>query len=271
MARSEAKTAALLLSFSAVLALLLARALFLQPPRLRGPLADLLLSALYRFDFDGLGLLDLINRRNMVLLCHAILLIILRDAGILSSPARPRCSRAAATSSAVVADGARGARPLPHARTSNVVWRPRNRAAGAAGGTDSAARLIKRQRKGPRRAAPPLTEPSHVVVQPVATEEIVLMGNRRSYLDDGGHHRAAVVELEQAAAVDGSESSPLDFGRRIIVAHDDERNRAGEETAEVELADDRTFEEFIANMRRKMQQERLHPQPVKVSMKNDVW
>ncbi|XP_062215338.1 uncharacterized protein LOC133915945 [Phragmites australis] len=254
MALSEFSVAALISLVTALL--LLAHALQLhQPSRLRSPgatLAGLLLSALDRF--HGRSLLDLATRRNMILLCHVIVLVILKDTGILSTPARRRAG--AATTN--IADAA-AARERPHAR-SIVVWRPRNRAAPAASsGSKNAAvtgsaRLMLDETAATRCTAPTLTEPEHGEKH-VATREIIIVEERRNnYLLD--HHGAAVVEHEQATAVDGSESSRLDIGR-VLVADDDVRNTAREETAEVELADDRRFEEFIANTRRRMQLESL--------------
>ncbi|CAN6289146.1 unnamed protein product [Urochloa humidicola] len=102
-ADAEARTAtALLLSFSAVALLLLAR---------RAALADL------RSILDGLA-----TRRNMVLLCHAILLLILRDAGILGATARRR--------GAATGDATSFASSTTVVFTSVVVWR-RNAGSGA--------------------------------------------------------------------------------------------------------------------------------------------
>jgi hypothetical protein len=91
----------------------------------------------------------------------------------------------------------------------------------------------------------------------VATKQIVVVESPRN--DDDC--RAAVVEpLEHrtAIAADG-ERDDCDDRRIIAVADDDtarEQQTAGMEM-EMELADDRTFEEFIKSQRRKMWQESL--------------
>jgi hypothetical protein len=89
----------------------------------------------------------------------------------------------------------------------------------------------------------------------VATKQIVVVESPRN--DDDC--RAAVVEpLEHrtAIAADG-ERDDCDDRRIIAVADDDtarEQQTAGMEM-EMELADDRTFEEFIKSQRRQMWQE----------------
>ncbi|CAD6204004.1 unnamed protein product [Miscanthus lutarioriparius] len=270
---TRATAAALLFSFSAILFVLL----LLQAPAAPGlAAADLLLlvSALDRL-LDGRGLLEVLaTRRNMILLCHAILLLILRDAGVLGTPDRRRsrsgcppgeataavaaggteiiaCSanpaRPHATRSAVVAQTACSAVPVParpHATRSAVVWRrrPRNRAAEPMhDGAAAARRLVECQ--------PAVESPR----------------NDEDLLDR--HDRTAIVEQVEhptAIAVDGVRD--CDDRSVIAVANDEklvytarEQQMAG---MEMELADDRTFEEFIKSQRRKMRQESLHYQAI---------
>ncbi|XP_010228509.2 uncharacterized protein LOC104581762 [Brachypodium distachyon] len=83
MAGMDAKIAVLL---SLLAVSLLARTLLIHQPRLD---ATLVIDRLLSSTFD-LRLVKLVNRRNMILLCHAILLLILNDAGLLTAPARHR-------------------------------------------------------------------------------------------------------------------------------------------------------------------------------------
>ncbi|TKV95548.1 hypothetical protein SEVIR_9G371100v4 [Setaria viridis] len=251
-ASAETNTTALFFSFSAVVLLLLA----LQPPDRRpggGTLADLLLAALDRFP-DARGLLDLATRRNMVLLCHAILLVILRNAGILGAPARRR-GATATTASAVVADAAdAGACCAPvltdAAERSIVVWRrPRGGAKQDAHADGSGHRLVRRRqaRRSAQqhpaaaaapipRAVPALAEQPEQQQPPLTSKEIVLVDHDRA---------AAVVELHMTSAstTDGEKSD----GRDV--------DTAAEETPE--LADDRRIEEFIAKQWSKIRHESL--------------
>ncbi|CAD6220234.1 unnamed protein product [Miscanthus lutarioriparius] len=196
--------AALLFSFSAVVFLFL---LLQAPPPGLGLTADLLASALDRF-LDGRGgLLELATRRNMILLCHAILLLILRDAGVLGAPASRR------------------SRSRPGEATAAPA-RPRaTRSPAAAQGEEAAA---------------------------VATKQIVVVESARDDDDDllDRHDRDAVVEpLEHPTAIAADDAKRMDD------------QTAGMEM-EMELADDRTFEEFIKSQRRKMRQESLHYQAI---------
>lgn len=125
---TRAAAAALLLSLSAVLLFLLLQ----TPPR---GLADHVAAALDSL-LDWRGLLELATRRNMILLCHAILLVILRDAGVLGTPAGRRSqSHSRSPPAAVAQQTASSVAPARSHATGSavVVWRrrPRNRAAGA--------------------------------------------------------------------------------------------------------------------------------------------
>ncbi|PUZ40692.1 hypothetical protein GQ55_9G444600 [Panicum hallii var. hallii] len=259
-----ASAEALLFSCSAVAFLLLARAAVLQPHRRRGgDLADLLLAALDSLLPEGRGLLDLATRRNMVLLCHAILVVILMDAGVLGAPARRR--GAASAAAAGVEQGACAAPAhLAHAPgRSAVVWRrPRSSArTKSAGADESGRRLGKRQpRRSPRpAAAAALTvEPEQAERQPLVGREIVLVEKApRIYLLDDDRDRAAVVELEQLAPGSATDAR-TDSDRAIIVAGDERNGIAeAEEMEGVELADDRRFDEFIEKQWSKIRQESL--------------
>ncbi|KAF0921805.1 hypothetical protein E2562_020099 [Oryza meyeriana var. granulata] len=76
---------------AAVLSTLLLPLLLSQPPR---AIADVHLSIAALADHLSIEacsrFLDLLSRRNMILLCNAILLIVLRDAGVLSCRAAAR-------------------------------------------------------------------------------------------------------------------------------------------------------------------------------------
>ncbi|OEL34819.1 hypothetical protein BAE44_0004165 [Dichanthelium oligosanthes] len=260
MANGEARITALLFAFSALLFLLLARAVLLQPPsqqqQHRG-LRGLMLAALHRF-LDGRGLLDLATRTNMILLCNALLIFILRDAGVLGAPARRhRASPAVATTAAAAADAehACSAPPRPRACRSVVVWRCQRNSAAAK--HDATGRLVERQLppRGHRTAevVAPWAVPAVVQVgEPVATKQIVLVDKATT------NH---LPNDDQAATTTTAIDGNCEFDRRIIVA-DDERNAKtegpAEETAEeAELADDRRIEEFIANQWSMMRQESL--------------
>jgi hypothetical protein len=259
---TRAAPAALLFSFSAVLFLLP----LLQAPGLA--VADLLASALDRL-LDGRGLLELLaTRRNMILLCHAILLLILRDAGVLGAPARRRsrsrslgeATAVAAASTDIIACSAAPARP--HATRSAVVWRrrPRNRAAAPMhDGAAAARRLVE--------CHPAAEAVATWAAAAVATKQIVLVESPRNDEDLLDRHgRTAIVEHPTAIAVDGERD--CDDRRVIAVANDEklvytarDQQMAGMEM-EMELADDRTFEEFIKSQRRMMRQESLHYQAI---------
>jgi len=270
MASTEAKTAAaLLISFSAVIFLLLAREALLRPPALqqqrrRGALADLLLAALDRF-LDGRGLLDLATRRNMLLLCHAILALVLMDAGVLG--ARPAGAEEGASSRSAPAS------PAPHAAgpgRSVVVWRRRRSSRAAA----------RRMPRGPEVAAPwaaaalagpaVTTEPEEPLV--AAKQMIVVDKAPRSYLLDG-HDRAAVAELGHQAPAIAAGRSRTGYDHSIIGGGGgDGRNGVAEaeETEGVELADDRRIEEFIEKQWSKMRQESLQLVRASVSQQRSI-
>ena len=285
-----AAAALLLFSFSAVVLLLLLL-LLLQAPRPGLLAADLVVSALDRFLDDGRGLLELLaTRRNMILLCHAILLLILRDAGVLGAPAACRSPPAIAVggvSAAVVAQTAAPARPRRHATRSAVVWRrrPRNRANLAVVVVapvhehehDAAGRVVNVECRPAVEAAwaapvllttgpPPPPPQAEEAATAVATKQMVVVESPRNENDDDD--RASVVEpLEHPTAIAApGEGGDCDDRRIIAVAADDEKRvddtaREHETTAgmememEMELADDRTFEEFIESQRRQMRRE----------------
>ncbi|CAL4931547.1 unnamed protein product [Urochloa decumbens] len=280
--------AALLLSFSAAAVLLLAR---------RDALAGLVLDALDRFHLDGRSLLDLATKRNMVLLCHAILLLILRDAGLLGAPARRRAaSSATTTSSLVVAAAATAvddneeaaicsapARPraaTTATATSVVVWRrPRSSSRDGASADESGRRLARRRQPRhqpaaaiPSRAEPALSaEPEQHPPLTMISKGIVLVETKApgNYHLGGGHDRAAAVvgldhQAAGAACATTTDANKSDYDDRRIVAvsdHDGNANAGTEQTEEeeeeVELADDRRIEEFIAKQWSKMRQESL--------------
>ncbi|CAL4939940.1 unnamed protein product [Urochloa decumbens] len=286
--------AALLLSFSAAAVLLLAR---------RDALAGLVLDALDRFHLDGRSLLDLATKRNMVLLCHAILLLILRDAGLLGAPARRRAaSSATTTSSLVVAAAATAvddneeaaicsapARPraaTTATATSVVVWRrPRSSARDGASADESGRRLARRRQPRPQPAAIPSRAEPALSAGPeqhppltMISKGIVLVETKApgNYHLGGGHDRAAAVvgldhQAAGAACATTTDANKSDYDDRRIVAvsdHDGNANAGTEQTEEeeeVELADDRRIEEFIAKQWSKMRQESLQLRLVRSS------
>ncbi|KAG2551321.1 hypothetical protein PVAP13_9KG391700 [Panicum virgatum] len=261
MASAEARAAALLFSCSAAVALLLlARAALLQqPPPQRRP-ADLLFAALYRLRIlpDGRGLLDLATRRNMVLLCHAILLVILMDAGVLG--ARPGTEQGARSAPA----------PAPHAAgpvRSVVVWRRQRSSRAAARRDDAPRRLAERHRRprGPEVAAPwaaPALAGAAITTEPseelAAAKQIVLVDTAPgSYHLLGGHDQ---LEHQAPAIATGGSRTGSDRGGGTIGAGEEWNGfaeAAAEEAEGVELADDRMIEEFIEKQWSKMRQESL--------------
>ncbi|OQU92402.1 hypothetical protein SORBI_3001G339200 [Sorghum bicolor] len=247
---------ALLFSFSAILFLLV---LLQAPPTAPGlALAD----HLVRF-LDGRGLLELLaTRRNMVLLCHAILLLILRDAGVLGAPARRSLGEAtsavaAAGTETIACYAAAPAPDRPHASRSAVVAPvPMLRAHDAAGGVV----VVE------CRTAVLLTGPQQ---EEEEAKQIVVVESVRNNDDDDlldHHDRADAVEpIEHPTTAIAADGERVDCDdRRIIavaVADDNEKPRIDDQTAgmememEMELADDRTFEEFIESQRRQMRRE----------------
>ncbi|CAN6312356.1 unnamed protein product [Urochloa humidicola] len=294
MANAEPRTAAaLLFSFSAAVVLLLAR---------RDAIGDLVLAALDCFHLDGRSLLDLATKRNMILLCHAILLLILRDAGILGAPARRRASTTASVTAAVVATASQeeavcpAPAPARPGATRAVVWRRPRSSAKDAGVDDNGRRLVRRRQ--PRRshqqlpaatAIPfPCAAPTLMTLQPeqaadqqpsLVNREIVLVEKAptASYLIGDKHDPAAEgVELEQASGASATDAAERDLDRRIIIADDEmDVNAAAaeeeEETPEPErLADDRRFDEFIAKQRSKMWQEESLQLVIRVPTSGDT-
>nr|CAB3500513.1 unnamed protein product [Digitaria exilis] len=269
MASAEARTTtALLFSFSAVVLLLLLVALQPPPPpphtRRRG--ADLVLAALDRFVvLDGRGILRLATRTNMVLLCHAILLLILRDAGVLATPARRRAAAPPATATVVAAaadpdtetDASITAASKPSAK-SIVLWRrPGQReSARDADGGETGRRAVKRHQ--PRRSTRPAAASALVTQEPGQVERQPLFSSRDIVTVD----RAPMTTDQLPVANDratGGNSDEL-YERLVVVSgHRRKASVAAEETAAagVELADDRRIEEFIANQWSMMRQESL--------------
>ncbi|CAN6300553.1 unnamed protein product [Urochloa humidicola] len=253
MANAEARAAtALLLSFSAVIVLLLLAR--------RDAIADLLLD---RFNLDGRGLLDLATKRNMVLLCHAILLIILRDAGILGAPASRRAAIAATDNSLVIVAAASvddeaicSSPPLPRATADVVLRRPR-RSAKDAGIDESGRRLIKRRQPRPRpqpavAAAAAAAQPAVPCVPlPALTEEPEQAAERQQQ----PLASKEIVLVEKATTKCASD-------RRVVVADNDEEMDAyaAAEGETPELADDRRIQEFIDKQWSKIRQESLQLQ-----------
>ncbi|CAN6294719.1 unnamed protein product [Urochloa humidicola] len=252
---AEARITALLFSFSAAAFFLLARAALLQPHRRGGggTLADALLAAIDRLHLDGRGLLHLATRRNMVLLCHAILLLILRDAGVLGTPARRRATTTGCAATSVVAafaDAERG-----------VVVRRRPRQNRAAAVPDPDCQVPSEAAATWAAAAAPAVAQAE---EPAATKQMVLVEQATARNHLVGHDRAPAVELEQlqvlAATSATKDCKKSEFDRRaIVVADDDDRNAStvAEQTEEVELADDRRIEEFIARQWSNIRQESL--------------
>ncbi|CAM0951549.1 unnamed protein product [Alopecurus aequalis] len=214
----EAKIAALL---SLLAATLIAHTLLLQPPRA----TDRLLSAL---GFDGRHLVDLINRRNMILLCNAILLVILKDAGLLAAPARRRSSAAGGE------DGCSEARPKP--KSTVEAWRGSTATAGT---SDAKSAIVADDGHAQQRPEPDKTTARLRRVKPSSTG-------------------AAHEEYPLAREIDPAERQSSE----AVVAHD-ERSRGKEmarQETEGERDDDvdemnKKFEDFIASMRRTMQLE----------------
>ncbi|KAM0909744.1 hypothetical protein ACQ4PT_014625 [Festuca glaucescens] len=252
--RMEATITALLSLLSVTL---LAHALLLQPPRAAAVFADRFLSALR---FDARQLVDLVNRRNMILLCHAILLLILRDAGLLAAPARRRST--ATTTAAGGEDACSQAQPK--STSIGEMRRSGTAAAGASSDAKSATladdgrvKLERRPSPGRDKTAARLRrgKPSPIAREIAPADK---QRSERRFFDHGVATEVAAVEDKISCL----HSEPV---------ADDETSRGVEELArqetEPECVDavgemNNKFEEFIATMRRKMQLESL--QPVKV-------
>ncbi|VAH02535.1 unnamed protein product [Triticum turgidum subsp. durum] len=241
--KMEAKLAAPAL-LSLVALTLLAHTLLLHRPRATA----WLLSTVDAFGFDGRRLVELVNRRNMILLCNAILLVILKDAGLLAAPARPRSSAAVTARGAACSSSE--ARPQPKTRRTST-------AAGATG--DDEGRL-EREHRGAETATArvrrrkPLTRAREGEYAATVQEMDPAEKQRSDYSFNHFHHGAG---YEIAVVAD-----------RISSLHD-EGSRGGEHTtrqkAQPEIVDDvdemnKKFEEFIASMRRKMHLETLQLQ-----------
>jgi hypothetical protein len=247
-ASADTRATALLFSFSAVVLVLLTRALLLQRPGGVAALADILIATADRF-LDGRGLLDLATRRNMVLLCHAILLVILRDAGLLGAPTRRRAAATETTddsATVVVAPAAAAADAAAPALTDSadpegaiVVWRRTRDGAEQDAHRDdgSGGRRPVRRRRQPRRSAQQdpaaSVAPALLAEQPEQQPPLLVLSKE-------------IVLVEDApSAIDGEKSG---FDRRMVVAVDEGGVASRDEQAEdtTELADDKRIEEFIA-------------------------
>ncbi|XP_047084540.1 uncharacterized protein LOC124695768 [Lolium rigidum] len=213
--------------------------------------ADRLLSALR---FDARQLLGLLNRRNMILLCHAILLLILRDAGLLAAPARRRTSSA-------TAHGGDDACSEPQPK-SIVEARRSSRAAAAASSDaksatladDGRLKLERRRSPGRDKAAARLRRGK---TSPVAREiigpAVDKHSSERRFMDHSGVGME-IVAVEDKISYLHSQEPVADDGRN--------RGEMARQETEPECADDvdemnKKFEDFIATMRRKMQLESL--------------
>ncbi|XP_006651497.2 uncharacterized protein LOC102716029 [Oryza brachyantha] len=219
-------------------------------------------------------LLDLLTRRNIILLCNAILLIVLRDAGLLACPAARRDgdhasrSAAAAASSPVAATSA-AAPPhrRPHAAPPSdiVVWRPARVAVvdvlHVDAGNDDGDRLTRHRRpKGrepataPYAAPPPAPEENqsyHCLGDHVSAGAIVVVedANDSPVFDSDHHHSTGEDTHDDAEAHDQFDDDDKEARDHCGGGDDhdvDEMNRR--------------FEEFIINTKRKMQLESLQLQ-----------
>uniref|UniRef100_A0ACD5ZA48 Uncharacterized protein n=1 Tax=Avena sativa TaxID=4498 RepID=A0ACD5ZA48_AVESA len=240
--RMERKITALL---SLLAVALLAHTLLLQPPP-RGATVVFTDRVLSTFRFDGR---QLVNRRNMILLCNAILLVILKDAGLLAAPARRRASDSTTAAGRDRDHHCSEAPPKP--KSSTVEMRLSSTAAAGASDDDAGGRL-KRRGPGPDKTTARLRrgKPASSSSGPAHTEYPAVRDiDQRPERCLSYHHGVVGTEI---AAAEGAclHSQPV---------ADDERSRGREET-EPECVDDvhemnRKFEEFIASTRRKMQLE----------------
>jgi hypothetical protein len=248
MAPGECGKVLALLSLSSVL-LLLADAL---PFRHHGPspvIADLLLAALARL--DGVSLLDLATRRNMILLCHAILLVLLGDAGILGIPARRRRQRqgreatAAATTAASACCYYYYSPAPPEQRSAVVVWQQSSSAAAAFAAPSSS-----------------LTEPEHelqVAEDHMSDKRMVALA--AELVDQPGSSMDPMMDAGRAVAFDEQEEETSCSSRSM-----EDGQPAGHQHVEEEEEEDldemnRRFEAFIAATKEKMRLEAMQ-QPV---------
>jgi hypothetical protein len=249
MAPGECGKVLALLSLSSVL-LLLADAL---PFRHHGPspvIADLLLAALARL--DGVSLLDLATRRNMILLCHAILLVLLGDAGILGIPARRRRQRqgreatAAATTAASACCYYYYSPAPPEQRSAVVVWQQSSSAAAAFAAPSSS-----------------LTEPEHElqVAEDHMSDKQGMVALEAELDDQPTLSMVPMMGAGDTVAFDDQEdetscsSSSLEEGQPTGHQHVDEEEADLDEM-------NRRFEAFIAATKEKMRLEAMQ-QPVR--------
>uniref|UniRef100_A0A0E0KF01 DUF4408 domain-containing protein n=1 Tax=Oryza punctata TaxID=4537 RepID=A0A0E0KF01_ORYPU len=217
------------------------------------------------------GFLDLLSRRNMILLCNAILLVVLRDAGLLASPADARHDGGdggGAADSPVAASKASSRRRPHKTRSDIVVWRPTKLAVVAVLDADDNDGDDRLRRRRPTQRQEPATAttmaPSALPPAPAGEEKLSYDG-----LDDDHVSAGAIVVVDDvkiSSPVPDSDhhrySGENTYGR----AYDEEEalDQCGGGGDDDDDVDDmnRRFEEFIANTKRKMQMESLQLQLV---------
>ncbi|XP_051214740.1 uncharacterized protein [Lolium perenne] len=249
--RMEARITALL---SLLAVTLLAHALLIQPPRAAAVFADRFLSALR---FDARQLVGLVNRRNMILLCHAILLLILRDAGLLAAPARRRST---ATTTAVGGDSTSSeAQPKPKSivemtRTSTATAAASSDVKNQTVADDSRLKLVRRRSPGRDKTAARLRrgKPSPMAREIIAPA-VDKQSSERRFFDHSGVGTEIVAVQDRISCLHSEEP---------VAGDQTSRGEMTRQETEPECADDvdemnRKFEEFIATTRRKMQLESL--------------
>jgi hypothetical protein len=244
--RMEARITALL---SLLAVTLLAHALLIQPPRAAAVFADRFLSALR---FDARQLVGLVNRRNMILLCHAILLLILRDAGLLAAPARRRTSSATAHGDDACSD--------PQPKSVVEMTRTSTATAGASDAKsatvadDGRLKLVRRRSPGRDKMAARLRRGK---TSPMAREIIAPAVDKqrfeRRFFDHSGVGTEIVAVQDRISCL---------YSEEPVAGDQTSRGEMARQETEPECVDDvdemnRKFEEFIATTRRKMQLETL--------------
>uniref|UniRef100_A0ACD5U3S6 Uncharacterized protein n=1 Tax=Avena sativa TaxID=4498 RepID=A0ACD5U3S6_AVESA len=243
----ERKKITALLSLLAVT--LLAHTLLLQPPRSTDRV--LCLSA---FRFDGL---QLVNRRNMILLCNAILLVILKDAGLLAAPARRRRTCSDSTAAGRDDDACSEPQPKPPKSSTIVVELTRSSTAAACAFDETPAPRLRRGKPSTSSSGSG-PGPAHEEYY-AAVREIDQRPERCCF-----YYQAGVVGTDEIAGAEEDKMACLHSQPAPPVADNEERSRGREKMArqgtQPECVDDvdemnKRFEEFIATMRRKMQLE----------------
>ncbi|KAL5218842.1 hypothetical protein ABZP36_019526 [Zizania latifolia] len=274
---------------SALLLLLLPVVLLLQPPR---ALAENLSIGVLDIAASWSRFLDLLTRMNIILLCNAILLIVLWDAGILASPAHYHGggggsgSVAAAPSTVAGASASassRTRRRLPQATNAIVVWRQIKASAGAGAadkvdGSDVA--LNSRLRHRLHRPEPATRALRRTEEEKQRSEGEIAMAESKSSscsnyvtstetmspraLPPTGAPKQSSACLDYPAdhAAAAGEVAMADDHENSLCSGPDhsagsDTNGICEDEAPDQFADDvddmnRRFEEFIANTRRKM-------------------